>query len=733
MGIRTVDMLGWKSKFSSNGEKLTILVICLLLSLFFSYAYAIENTSNVVSDNAVEESSDQDERRLWNLDDVDILALIGEMSRVTGRNFVIDPRVTGKASLVSNEPMTNQEAYAAFQSILQVLGFSVVESGPVSKIVPSSVAKQYDTKVNSKNLPSLGDEMVVQVIPVKHVTATALIPILRNLVNQQGHIAPYSPSNVIVIADHASNVARITEIINRIDQEGTDEVEIIALTDASSDEVVKVLTQLLARGQQIGEPANQQIKLASDTRTNSVLLSGDKTRRLKIRALIAQMDVPTPRTGDTEVIYLQYQNAEDLVPVIATVMDAYYGKQSSSSASNSSATSNRSTAGSATTADSTSSDNLYSSTTELDTSKRGEGGTLSAQGVRAEPNTNSIVVTAPQELMRNIKAVINKLDIRRYQVLVEALIVEVSLQHALNLGVEWRLPHFNEGFYGGTNFGNPVDPANTVNGVINTLSVPPTPVLPLAGATIGFLRGGDMRAIITALGSDTNTNILSTPSLVTMDNETAEIVVARNLPFKTGEFATLAGQGTQQNTIEYKDVGLKLKLTPMITKGDTVKLTVEQSQGNVLSESTNNTPTTTTRSIKTVVAVNNNDILVLGGLIQGQNDGGELKIPLLGDLPYVGQFFKRELNSLTRRNLMVFIRPVVLRTAEESYNVSINKYDLMRDGQLLHKLDPYGKIAKELMPEMPDKAKGIEQKLNLPEPFVEDTIIDKIANHEVFN
>ncbi len=734
MGIRAGDMLGPKSKFSNILKIITILVSSLLLSLFFSCIHAVENFSDASSDNSSQESDNQDERRLWNLDDVDILALIGEISRVTGRNFVIDPRVTGKASLVSNDPMTNQEAYAAFQSILQILGFSVIESGPVSKIVPSSVAKQYDTKVNHKNLQSLGDEMVVQVLPVKHVTATALIPILRNLVNQQGHIAPYAPSNVIVIADHASNVARIKEIINRIDQESSEDVEIITLTDASSDEVVKVLTQLLARGQQMGEPANQQVKLASDTRTNSVLLSGDKTRRLKIRALIAQMDVPTPRTGDTEVIYLQYQNAEDLVPVIATVMDAYYGKQSNSLGSGMTSSASRSSAGAASTAaDATTSEGLYSSTTELDTSKRGEGGALSAPGVRAETNTNSIVVTAPKELMRNIKAVINKLDIRRYQVLVEALIVEVSLQHALNLGVEWRLPHFNEGFYGGTNFGNPVDPANTINGLINATPSPPTKDLPLAGATIGFLRGGDIRAIITALGSDTNTNILSTPSLVTMDNETAEIVVARNIPFKTGEFANLAGQGTQQNTIEYRDVGLKLKLTPMITKGDTVKLTVEQSQGNVLSESAANTPTTTTRSIKTVVAVNNNDILVLGGLVQGQNDGGELKIPLLGDLPWIGQFFKREVNSLTRRNLMVFIRPVVLRTAEESYNVSINKYDLMRDGQLLHALDPYGKIAKELMPEMPDKAKGIEQKLNLPEPFKESTIIDKIASHEVFD
>lgn len=738
MDIRTGDIM-------PIDVRIPIISRCLNTACFvalMTFAPFITNKSfaadNALNGNTQSSVSADDERRLWNLDDVDILALIGEMSRITGRNFIIDPRVTGKASLVSNEPMTNEEAYAAFLSILQVLGFSIVESGPVTKIVPSSVAKQYDTKVNAKNLTSLGDEMVVQVIPVKHVTATALIPILRSLVNQQGHIAPYSPSNVIVVADHARNVARIKEIVKRIDQESTDDVEIITLDDASSDEVVKVLSQLLARGQGIGEPSSQQVKLAADARTNSVLLSGDKEKRLKVRALIAQMDIPSYRSGDTEVIYLQYQNAEDLVPIIAAVMDAYYGKQASSG---SGSVSNRSSAGSSTTADSSSgsSDNLYSSTTELDTTKRGESGTLSAPGVRAEPNTNSIVVTAPQALMRNIKAVINKLDIRRYQVLVEALVVEVSMQHALNLGVEWRLPHLNnDGAWGGTNFGNPVDLGNTT-GIINAQygesNSALTRLLAAGGATVGFLRGGDIRAVINALGQDTNTNILSTPSLVTLDNETSEIVVARNIPFRTSEFSTLAATaGTTQNTIEYRDIGIKLKLTPMITKGDTVRLTVEQSQGSVLSEAGNTTPTTTTRSIKTVVQVNNKDILVLGGLIQGQKDGGEQRIPILGDLPIVGQLFRRDSSTLTKRNLMVFIRPVVLRTASDSHNISINKYDLMRDGQLLHKIDPYGKIAREIMPEMPDfnLAKSQQQKLNLPQPFVESTIIDKIIEHEIF-
>ena len=712
---------------------LIMVVAISFLNFYPQAASAQEQNSNST------EQTIPDGKRIWNLENVDLLALIGEISRITGRNFIIDPRVTGKASLVSNEPMDNKQAYQAFLSILQVLGFTAIDSGPVTKIVPTSVAKQLDTKINAKNLTDLGDEMVVQVIPVKHVTATALIPILRSLVNQQGHLAPYPPSNVIVVADHAKNVARIKEIIKRIDQESNEEVEIITLKDASAEEVVKVLNNLISKNQQIGESVAQQVKMAADLRTNSILLSGDKTKRLKMRALIAQMDVPTPRTGDTEVIYLKYQTAEDLVPVVSSVISAYYGEKegrsdsgfgrSNASAAGGSHRARSSTGGADTTTNS--SEHSMESTVEFANNKRGQDGSLSAPGVRAEPNTNSLVITAPQELMRNIKSVISQLDIRRYQVLVEALIVEVSLEHILALGIEWRLPNHTQGSGGGTNFGLPTSSTDT-NGIINAqnASIPLLRNLVLSGMTVGFLRSGDIRAIIQALGQDINTNILSTPTLVTMDNETAEIVVADKIPFKTSAKTNNASDANSIiNSYKYENVGLNLKITPMITKGNSVKLAIAQTTGDVLTRNSE-TPTTTERTIKTVVVVEDTDVLVLGGLISSKRENGESKIPIIGDIPILGNFFKRKVEGLSKKNLMVFIRPVIMRDSEQSHNVSVNKYDLMRDGQLLYKIDPTGSIAREQFTELPDMDPEFNQgrALQLPGPFAKDTIQDKIPD-----
>ncbi len=686
----------------------------------------IESPDELKNTKTKKSQKSKDNKKMWNLDDVDLLALIGEMSRVTGRNFIIDPRVTGKASLISNEPMDDHQAYQAFLSILQVLGFTALESGNVTKIVPDSVAKQFDSKVNGKNLRDLGEEMIVQVIPVKNVSATALMPILRNLTNQQGHIAPYAPSNVIVIADRAANIAKIVEIISQIDKQGTDDVEIISLKDASADEIVKVLTNLTT-GSQLGEGAAQQIKMAADLRTNSILLSGDKSKRAKMKALIIQMDVPTPRTGNTEVIYLKYQSANALVPVISGIVDAYYG--TSSGSANYDSNMNRASlapsgepmmAGNYRNAViGGNNTNSIGSTLQLPTGKR--EGNASAPGVRAEPNTNALVVTAPPELMRNIKAVIAQLDIRRFQVLVEALIVEVSLNHSQNLGIEWRILGG-----GGTSF--PADASSP--GIINALGKTAAEAsnnlirgLPFNGLTLGFLKGGDIRAILYALQQDSNTNILSTPSIVTMDNETAEIVVADKIPFRTNDVSSTASATTTglvlRTSYDYKPVGLTLKITPMITQGEAVKLTIEQTQGSLRSAAGVDTPTTSERSIKTAVVVNDKDILVLGGLIESQRNAGESKVPILGDVPLLGELFKRRTDTLTKRNLMIFIRPVVIRDREESNNVSLSKYDYMRDSQLLYKWDPYSKIAKELLTELPDGSKTVASayKLNLPDPF----------------
>jgi general secretion pathway protein D len=301
-----------------------------------------------------------------------------------------------------------------------------------------------------------------------------------------------------------------------------------------------------------------------------------------------------------------------------------------------------------------------------------------------------------------------------------------------DLGIEWRLPNFKNDFAGGTNFPDNAD-GGLINGataVAQKASERLLKTLPLSGVTVGFLRGGDLRAVLHALQQDTNTNIVSTPSLVAMDNETAEIVVADKIPFKTADStSTTVADAPIRSTFDYRDVGLKLNITPMITKGDAVKLTLEQTTGSVKSAATDTTPTTAQRTIKTVVVVNNKDILVLGGLIQTQRDAGESKVPILGDIPLIGNLFKRSTNGISKKNLMVFIRPVVLRNNEESNNVSLSKYDYMRDDQLLYKVDPYSRIAKQMMPQLPDlDKKASKKKLNLPDPYNSGSYITDLAD-----
>jgi general secretion pathway protein D len=693
-------------------------------SLFYSVGIFSASANNIArSDQGAAEAQQNqpDKKRLWNLDNVDILALIGEISRLTGRNFIIDPRVSGKASLVSNKPIDDMEAYRVFLSILQVLGFAAVDNGEVVKIVPVAVAKQLDTKVVHGDLSSLGDEMVVQVIAVKHIAVSALVPILRSMANPQGQLASYGPSNVIVIADSASNVTRMVEIIRRIDQEGSDEIEVVPLKDASADELVRTLANL-SRLQQ-GESAAQLPKMAADLRTNSILLGGDKTKRVKLRALIAQMDVPTPHNGNTEVVFLQYQNAESLVGVLSSVISAYYGKEDSGSGGYNSnvgrqaplAATPQAAAAYAGTGSGTGSGSAdsFGGATDTRTSKRSQESSASAPGVRAEPNTNALVITAPPELMRNLKAVIARLDIRRPQILVEAAIVEVSLNQTQDLGIEWRLGNHGNGIAGGTSYADPFSKAAT-QGLIDT-SAPYLSHLPSNGLSVGFIRGGNLRAVIHTLTQDTNTNIISTPSLVAMDNETALITVADDIPYQ--KLTQVSPEGTQLNTAyDYKSVGFTLKMTPMITRGDAVRLTIDQTVGSLKSPGL--TPTTTNRIIKTAVVVNDSDILVLGGLITGQHDEGISKVPFLGDIPLFGRLFQRTTHAMSKRNLMVFIRPVILRDNQDSVNVSMNKYDLMRDTEFLGRVDPFGAIAPHAPLALPAVVKDqIDQKLALPEPF----------------
>jgi general secretion pathway protein D len=588
-----------------------------------------------------------------NLKDADIGALISTVAEVTDRNFIVDPRVKGKVTVISTRAMDADEVYQVFLSILKVHGFAAVPSGEVIKIVPDVNAKQDGIPTTSDAEPGRGDEMVTRVIQVDNVTAAQLVPILRPLVPQQGHLAAYPATNVLIISDRANNVERLVSIVRRIDQVSDSEIEVIPLEHASAVEVVRVLTSLnrATPGQQ-GGAADAPI-LVADERTNSVLLGGDRSDRLRIRAIISHLDTPLDTGGNTDVVYLRYADATEIVSTLMGV-----GK------------------------------------IEERESQQGKAATSTRGGgfdIQADESTNSLVITAPPDIMRTLKRVISQLDIRRAQVLVEAVIAEVSADTTRDLGVQWLFSGARDGqgpvgVINFTNSGSPV--ADIVNGAASVADGGTFPSI-LDNALLGFGKtDGDFRylAVMNALASDANTNILSTPTLVTLDNEEAEIVIGENVPFLTGSFTSTGASDGATNpfqTIQREDVGLTLKIKPQINEGDALRLEIEQEVSSIADSVAGASDLVTNkRSIKTNVMVDNGQVVVLGGLIEENVRESEQKVPLLGDIPVLGALFRSNTGDVEKTNLMVFIHPVILRDAAVTNVYTHNKYNYMRSLQL---------------------------------------------------
>lgn len=587
-----------------------------------------------------------------NLKDADISALIGTVAEVTGKNFIVDPRVKGQVTVISSRPMNTSEVYQVFLSILKVHGFAAVPSGEVVKIVPDVNAKQEGIPTASDERPGQGDEMVTRVVQVQNVTAAQLVPILRPLVPQQGHLAAYPSTNVLIISDRADNVERMVDIIRRIDRESEGEVEVVRLEHASAAEVVRILNSMRQ-----GQPGQAQTggvierggtTLAADERTNSILLSGEQAERLRLRAIITHLDTPLERGGNTHVVYLKYAKAEELVEVLTGVSSQIEEEEQGSKKS----------------------------------APRG------STNIQADPASNALVITAPPDVFRSLQSVIRQLDIRRAQVLVEAVIAEINADTAAELGVQWRAaPDASDaGAIGGTNF----DVTTPINQVARN------PLNAGSGLSVGYFEGTtdflgteilNLGALIKALGSDSESNILSTPTLVTLDNEEAEIVVAQNVPFITGQFTNTGATSGATNpfqTIERQDVGLTLRIKPQINEGNAIKLEIEQESSSVAETAVSGASdiVTNKRSIKTHVMVADRQVVVLGGLISDELTESVQKVPLLGDIPLLGNLFKAQATKKTRQNLMVFLRPVILRDAATENQISTGKYNFIRAQQL---------------------------------------------------
>ncbi len=601
-----------------------------------------------------------------NYKDADLTQIIQAVAEVTGKNFIVDPRVNAKVTMLSATPMSPEAFYEAFLAVLQVYGYVAVPAGRVIKIIPNTDARQLPSIDLPNNVSSTSDEIVTQIITMKNISAAQLVPLLRPLIPQQGHLAAYPSGNMLIISDRASNVSRIMKIIQRMDESGDEPVEVISLHNASATELVRTVNQL-SQGQ-AAEGAGAPVKIVADERTNSILISGEKSLRLRIKALILNLDTPLQAGGDTQVRYLRYADAEKIA-------DKLKGQATASAKAQAGPQSGAAPAAASGGA------NVDASVT-----------------IWADVATNALIMTGPPKIMKSLMAVIDKLDIRRAQVQVEAIIVEVDVNKSANIGVQWLLDGGSSYGYGVSNLpGSGTSIVSLAEAVVGATSGSSTSTSSLTSSTVGTgatfalgtynsSTGKGFAALIQALRSDGSSNIISTPSLITMNNEEAEVKVTQEIPLITGSYSnsttSTSGTTTPFTTIQREEVGTILKVTPHINEGNSVQLKIEQEDSSPGAKLTDSADISTNkRSIKTTVLIEDGGTVVLGGLMSDTVTQSEDRIPGLGALPLVGNLFKSRSGSRQKKNLLVFIRPKILRDADATESISEAKYDETRQNE----------------------------------------------------
>lgn len=661
----------------------------LLLTLGLGIGHGV--AQEPLPDGTATATATADGRQVLNLKNADINVLIATVAEITGKNFIVDPRVEGKVTVITSEPMTPDEVYHTFLSVLRINGFAAVPNGRLIRIVPDAIARQFDVP---PEVPGTTDSntIVTRVLVVNNVPARELAELLKPLLPQAAQVSVHESSNAIVIADRAGNIDRVERLVRRIDTAGDDQVEVIALRHANATELARTLGGV--------SEGDRGPRLVADGRTNSLLLTGDRRGRLRLRTLIAHLDTPLESGDTTQVVYLHYAAANDLVPVLSSLAKSLEGAEGGENA-------------------------------------------VSGTSIQAHESTNSLVISAPSAVMDSLRSVIRQLDIRRAQVLIEAVIAEVAEEKAKEFGIQWQaVPGDNgelgRGVFGGTNFSGP-NGGNIIGALSDPFSLP-------GGLNLGWLDGTitvpgpngrditilNMGALVRALNADAGTNILSTPSIVTLDNQEAVLEVGQEVPFIQGEFTTpvaSGGSGTGSSgslvnpfrTLERKSIGLKLKVTPQINAGDAVVLTLEQELSSLAPQVQGAADLITNqRIIKTTVLVGDGQMLVLGGLVTEDQGERVNMVPGLGRIPVLGNLFKYRSSNRVRRNLMVFLRPVILRDGQAETAISGNRYNYIRGEQLRMRDQSDGLLKPEEKPVLPEldavPGPGVIAPMPLPEP-----------------
>lgn len=617
-----------------------------------------------------------------NFKDADIHEVIKFVADARDLVVVVDPQVKGKVRVVSSKTLNDEELYNLFLTVLEINGYSAIDSKGILHIVPSKDARTAPSAVNP--VQPYNAQFITEVIQLKNIDAAKLIPILRPLVPQQSHMAAYANSNAIILSDTAANIERMRKLIEKVDNNAVEKTEIMTLQFASAEDVVSLITNLDKQEKADRGAAMSPAMLVADTRTNSVVVLGDEMARERVKFLIKHLDEPNRQNSNSRVIYLEYAKAVDVAAVLNKVVQ-----------------------------------NLSAVAADKNSKK--------SAAVEADETTNALIITADKNLMGELVGMVKSLDIRRAQVLVEAIIVELQDVGGRELGVQWLFQNESRGFGSSVNsvgsnnallgnvagaaLGNGTDAnGDAVNTTLNLAAA-------LAGAPgqvfgIGKLQnpGTDFAVLLNALSTDTEANILSTPSLLTLDNNEASITVGQEVPFVTGRY-TSTGNSTNPSspfqTIERQDVGITLKVTPHINEGDSLILELEQEVSSLTGASSSDL-ITNQRKINTSVMAQDGETIVLGGLVKDDVQESVQKVPLLGDIPLLGRLFRSNNTKITKTNLLVFIRPTIIRSPDRLRGATAEKYGYIRELQLQEREQGVNFASDESLPVLPEWQQQLE-------------------------
>lgn len=629
-----------------QGKRWVRAALCLWVILDVSRLFALEPpTSPPLLKPPSTPYKPTTQAQMWNLKNADIRAVIQTISILTGKSFIVDPRVSGSVTLISQKPMTPDELYQVFLSMLQILQFAAVPADGVIKIVPSMDAATLSRQIATNANPGSGDEIVVRVVPVNHVSATELVPVLRPLMSQTGNVTAYMPSNALILAGTASNINRLVRVIHNMDVIDANKVTVVHLKYANAKHVVSVLQSLQNANQSRGGVSN--IALAPDDDNNSILINANLINTLATQDLIKQLDLKGAGSDDTQVIRLNYLSAKKLAPVLSKiaqgirVSDTQAGKSANGAASS--------------------------------------GG--NDVSIEAETNTNAIIMHAPTPMLNSLTRVIRRLDTRPQEVLVEAIIVKIDEKLLNKLGIVWGTPNVSAS---GSGTPDAVTTSMTGEALSNSAT------LNFTRRGVGMLPFGSLTSLLHFLNSNGASDVLSTPSIVVLNNEKATISDGQNVGMANRQYPVSSNTNSSAsdnnitsayNTIQRQDVALSLEVIPQISPNNMIRLQLAQKDDSISAGSGTDNPTIDTTGIKTAVLIRSGTVLVLGGLISNEQEKTEQKFPFFGDLPIVGHLFRYNSHKIEKKSLMVFLRPVIMKHGIAGAQTK-HRYAYMRQQQI---------------------------------------------------